>query len=520
MDERRRRRRERRERRNILIRRFKAEGKSIHRIARELECDPKTVRHVLKRQPKPPVPSHPPRPSLLDPFKPLIRELVLVKGLTAVRVLRDLQAVGYQGGYGILKIYIRTIRPKPTQRPHLRFETDKAEQGQVDLSPYTVLLGEVPTGVVCFSLILGYSRWQFLHFVLHADAHTVCHSHVLAFEELGGVPHEILYDRMKQVVLESYRDEVIYHPLFEALVGYYGFRAVPLAPGYKEGKGKVENGFRYQEHSFLQGRQFHDLADLNAQAARWLIEVARVRIHRTTQKRPVDLIDEERPYLIKLPERRFDAAVREPHIVGDDFCVSYLNHRYSVPPRYAGHQAWVRVLEGQIEVEVGGKTVAVHQVQPGRFGRHMLPEHEAEFRATSTSHKVAAAQFLKLGSAAEGFIEGLREMHRGAAGYHMSRIVALAGRVGIPRVAEALRHASRYGAFSYQAVDRIVAAKPPVLPPPTVAATASIPTAVAAYLKGSGAYQRPLTHYQRLVQSVEAAPPTPAATKSEDNDGN
>jgi len=508
--ERRRRRRERRQRRNNLIRRLKAEGRSIRAIARELDCDRKTVRRVLKKKARP---KAPPRPSLLDPFRPLIRELVLHKELTTERVLRDIRAVGYPGGYTILKDYIRTFRPRARRRPHLRFETAPGEQGQVDLSPYTVLLAEVPTQVVCFSLVLGFSRWQFIRFVLHADAHAVCHGHVLAFEEAGGVPHEILYDRMKQVVLESYRDEVVFHPLFEALVGHYGFRAVPLAPGYKEGKGKVEAGFWYLERSLLMGREFHDLADLNAQAARWLREVAWVRVHRTTQRRPRDLLDEERPRLIPLPERGFDAAVREPHLVGDDFCVAYLNHRYSVPPRYTGQQAWVRVLEGQLEIEVGGETVAEHQVQPGRFGRHILPEHEAEFRRTSTSRHALKAQFLRLGSAAEGFIEGLCEAHRGAAGYHMSRILQLAGRVGVARVAAALRHAARYGAYSYQAVDRIVAAKPPPTPPPATTAASSVPATVAAYLKGAGSHQRSLDDYQRLVQSVEAAPPTtPDAT--------
>jgi transposase len=514
--ERRERRRERRERRRTLIRRLTAEGRSIRAIARELACDPKTVRRVLKQRRRPPAP---PSPSLLDPFRPLIRELVLRKELTAERVLRDIRAVGYRGGYSILKVFIRSFRPAPLTRPHLRFETDPGEQGQVDLSPYTVLLGGVPTDVVCFSFVLGFSRWQFVRFVRHAEAHAVCHSHVLAFEEAGGVPHEILYDRMKQIVLESYRDGVIFHPLFETLVAHYGFRAVPLAPGYKEGKGKVENPFRYLWLSFLQGREFHDLADLNAQAARWLCEVARVRIHRTTQRRPLDLLDEERPHLIPLPPRRFDAALRQPHVVGDDFCVPFANHRYSMPPHYAGHQAWVHVLEGQLTIKVGDETVAVHQVQPGPHGRHLLPEHEAEFRATSTSRHVLAARFRELGSTAEAFMQGLCDVRRGAAGYHMSRILELAARVGVPRVAAALRHAARYGAFSYQAVERIVAAKAPPAPPPAVTPAASVPTTIAAYLTGAGAFQRPLADYQRLIRSGETVPPTPAAPSSEEHHG-
>ena len=53
--------------------------------------------------------------------------------LTAERVLEDIRAVGYGGGYTILKEYIRTFRPKSARRPHERFETEPGEQAQVDL---------------------------------------------------------------------------------------------------------------------------------------------------------------------------------------------------------------------------------------------------------------------------------------------------------------------------------------------------------------------------------------------------
>src|SRR5262249_1182704 len=61
---------------------------------------------------------------------------------------------------------------------------------------------------------------------------------------------------------------------------------VPLAPGYKEGKGKVENPFKYVEGNFLAGRTFHDLADLNRQARKWLDETPRVRVHRPPPPQP------------------------------------------------------------------------------------------------------------------------------------------------------------------------------------------------------------------------------------------
>jgi transposase len=464
----------------------------------------KTVRRLVR-----PHKARKARPSRLDPFRPVIRKLVVTDGLSAVLVLEEIRALGYAGGYSILKDFVRTVRPKSVRRPHLRFETAPGEQGQVDLSPYEVLIADVLTAVVCFSMIFCFSRWQFLRFFLHADAHTVCHAHVLAFEEAGGVPGEILYDRMKQVVIESHRHKVVMHPLFEAMRVHYGsFKAVPLAPGYKEGKGKVENPFRYVEGNFLPRVRtgVRDVDELNARGAAWLKDTARVREHGTTHELPADRLDIERPHLGPLPPHRFDAAEVVERLVGDDFCVAWEANRYSVPPHFVGHAAKVRVLEGVVEVEVGKQTIARHALREGRYKRYILPEHEAEFRERSTSRHVLEEQFLRVGPAARDFVDGLIAEHGGAAGYHMSRILGLAQSTSVGRVAEALRHAVRYGAFDFNAVARIVAGRTdqPYAAPPS---PAPLPARITEYLRGAGDHQRPLRAYQQMVQKLKKEPP-------------
>lgn len=479
--------------------------------------DRKTVRSVVRPKAR----KQRPRPSLLDPFRPLIRKLVLEDELTAERVLQDIRAVGYTGSYTILKEYIRTFRPKKSsKRAHERFETDPGVQGQVDLSPYTVILGEVPTKVVCFSMVFGFSRWQYIRFLLHADARSVCHCHVLAFEAAGGVPHEILYDRMKQIVIESYKDGVVFHPLFELLVEKYGFTAIPLAPGYKEGKGKVEEPFRPIEDDFLKGRRFHDLEDLNRQAVGWFHRREQ-RIHRTTHEQPKMRLDQERPLLISLPFERFDAAQVEPRSVGDDYCIPWETNRYSVPPSYVGKTTWARVLEGELEVIFDNEVIARHRLRDTRHKRYVLPEHEVEFRQHSTSRHVLAEQFARLGSCAGEFVDGLREAKGAAAGYHMSRILQLADKVGVLRVSEALRHASRYGAFDAHAVERILTGRHPARSKaePRQATSTVLPSAVAEFLKGAGSFQRSVQAYERLARHAAADPPAGAQPNEEDNHG-
>jgi hypothetical protein len=171
-----------------------------------------------------------------------------------------------------------------------------------------------------------------------------------------------------------------------------------------------------------------------------------------------------------------------------------------------GHTVKLRVLEGQLEVWVGREVVTAHRLRDTRNKRYILPEHEAEFRERSTSRHVLREQFVRLGPAARDFEDGLIAEHRGAAGYHMSRILDLAQRVGGPRVAEALRHAVRYGAFDFNAVARIVQGKTdqPVLAP---APTGPLPERIHEYLRGVGEHQRPLRAYEEMLRKLRKTEP-------------
>jgi transposase len=49
-------------------------------------------------------------------------------------------------------------------------------------------------------MVLGYSRLIWARFVLHHDLQAVLRCHMAPFAAIGGVPHEILYDRIKAAV--------------------------------------------------------------------------------------------------------------------------------------------------------------------------------------------------------------------------------------------------------------------------------------------------------------------------------
>ena len=136
-----------------------------------------------------------------------------------------------------------------------------------------------------FSLVLGYSRLIWARFVAHQDLQTVLLCHIAAFTALGGVPREILYDRMKTAVIgEDAEAHIVYNRALIDFAGHYRFHPKACRPYRAKPKGEVERPFRYIREDFFLARTFRNLDDLNAQLADWLGTVANPRAHATTRR--------------------------------------------------------------------------------------------------------------------------------------------------------------------------------------------------------------------------------------------
>jgi transposase len=132
--------------------------------------------------------------------------------------------------------------------------------------------------------VLGFSRLTWAGFVLHQDMQTVLRCHMAAFEAIGGVPNEILYDRMKTAVIGGAGGSVVYNRALVDFAQHYGFQPKACRPYRAKTKGKVERPYRYIREDFFLARSFRNLDDLNAQLRHWLDTVANPRVHATTQR--------------------------------------------------------------------------------------------------------------------------------------------------------------------------------------------------------------------------------------------
>jgi transposase len=217
------------------------QGLSIQEISSVTGFDRKTVRKYL-RDPEA-APRYGPRPrgpSKLDEFKPYLEERMKAGVWNARVLMRELRVRGYNGGYTILTDWLHPQRQSAGVVAVRRFETPPGRQAQVDWGQLGSLeVRDSERKLWAFTLTLGYSRMMMAEAGLDQKLGTLLRMHEEAFRQLGGVPEEILYDRMKTVWQEvDARGEIVWNPVFLDFSRYWGFRPRLCRPTGPRPRGK------------------------------------------------------------------------------------------------------------------------------------------------------------------------------------------------------------------------------------------------------------------------------------------
>src|SRR6201996_7663948 len=358
------------------------QGVSVSAIARRLELDRKTVRRYIAQGLEPPsYGPRAPRATLLRTFEPYLRQRVAAfPQLSGRRLHRELRDLGYTGGYTILTDLLREIRPVEASPFEVRFETPPGRQAQVDFAYFRTVFTDEP-GVEriiwLFSMVLGHSRMLWGRFVLHQDLQTLLRCHTAAFEALGGVPEQILYDRMRTVFNREDPDtsHIVYNRTLLPFARHYGYLPKACKAYRAKTKGKVERPFRYIRADFFLGRTFRNLDDLNAQFRQWLDQVANARVHATTRRVVAEYFAEERPALQPLTAGAFQAVLRLERRITRDGMVSVDGNLYSVPNSTRRRTVEVHSTANEVRILEDGAVIAVHPVLDGRGQRRIIAGH-------------------------------------------------------------------------------------------------------------------------------------------------
>jgi transposase len=433
------------------------QGLNASQIARELALDSRTVSYWLTQEHfRPRQPAQ--RSSKLDPFKATIVRMLERYPYSAAQIFQRLRAQGFDGGYSLVKSYVRTVRPR-RQAAFLTLAFAPGECAQVDWGAFgSVPVGQTQRRLSFFVMVLCYSRMLYVEFTVSQtmEHFLACHQH--AFEFFGGIPQKVMVDNLKSAVLQRALGEA---PVFNAkyldFATHTGFTIVPCNVGKGNEKGRVENGVGYVKKNFLAGLELPDFSALNPAARHWLDTVANVRLHGETRHKPTDLWHKERPTLRPLPPHPFDIATVSQVRASRQFRITLDTNRYSVPAHYAGQALTLKTYPDRLCVYMGDKLIARHARRYDRFQDFENPDHPKpllEQRKKARDHQLFR-RFLALSPQAEAYYRQLEE-RRLNPHHHVRKIVALSDIYDAQAVARAMQDALTYEAFSSEYIANLL----------------------------------------------------------------
>jgi transposase len=284
----------------------------------------------------------------------------------------------YSGSYSAVRRMVAAIQANLPPQATVRLDFAPGEAAQVDFGAGPFLIDPASNQrrrAWCFVMTLCWSRHQYVEFVWDQTVATWLGCHRRAFEWFASVPARLIIDNPKCAITKACMHDPLVQRAYAECAEGYAFRIEACPPADPAKKGIVESGVKYVKGNFLPTRSFRDLADLNDQARRWVLEEAGVRIHGTTREQPLARFELERPLLRCLPALAPDLGSWHRVVLHRDCHVQHERVLYSAPYTLIGKILWLRATDSCVSVFHEYQLVATHV--RGRIAgqRLSVPEH-------------------------------------------------------------------------------------------------------------------------------------------------
>ena len=225
-------------------------------------------------------------------------------------------------------------------------------------------------------LVLGYSRHCFLWPLQRQTLEEVIAGLESAWAFFGGIPRYLVLDNFPAALAGPDALNPVLTKGFLEYSQHRGFIADPARVRHPKDKPKVERGIQYARERFFKGGEFRDLADVREQAVRWCRDVAGLRIHGTTHRKPLAVFqDEERQALLPWDGEAYEIADWREAKVHQDHHIQCRSALYSVPSSLCppGRKVEAKVDSKLVRIYYQGQLIKTHMRQ-AKGGRATDPQ--------------------------------------------------------------------------------------------------------------------------------------------------
>lgn len=249
-----------------------------------------------------------------------------------------------------------------------RFETQAGKQAQFDLKEKVTIIDKLgnKTKVNIATLTLGFSRLNVRKVVLDTSYETVVSFLACAFEEIDGVPEELVIDNIKCLVDTPRKngEDAIINSKFTQFAKDYNIKILPCMPYRPQTKGKTETQNKVPSQLKNYNGEYEDLHEVHQK-----LEVINTEdnesISQATNFPAVFLYKREKDKLQALPSKE----VREHYylklkevVVSNESLISYKSNKYSVPKEYIGKKVGRTIKNNKLQIYYNNKIITVHQI--------------------------------------------------------------------------------------------------------------------------------------------------------------
>ena len=354
----------------VEVRRRVLTGELSKRAAcREYEIHWQTLEKILSHSEPPGYQTTKPRPSIVDPFLPIIEEILKSdrqvhrkQHHTARRIFERLRDEhGYVGGETIVKDAVRAWRQH--HREVFLPLSHPPGEAQVDFGFADVWLEGELTKVALFVMTLPYSDAIFIQAFPRECTEVFLEGHRRAFEFFGGVPTRISYDNSKIAVaaFTGSRDRKVTKE-FQRLKSHYLFVDHFCLVRRPNEKGHVERLVDFSRSNFLVPvPRVDSLEVLNVRLA----DDCQKDLQRQLRGKAApksELLDEERQQFFRpIPVQTFESHRIVLTDANSLSLVRFDRNDYSVPTKYAHRPLTVVATVDEVRIVFENRLVARHQ---------------------------------------------------------------------------------------------------------------------------------------------------------------
>ena len=441
--------------------------------------------------------SEAPSEELLGPWADQVYRWLNVERLQLTRIQELLAARGCHVAYSSLRFVARR-NWRGRSRSAVRMEdTPPGEVAELDFGRLG-LIHDPETGrrrtAWALIVVLAYSRHSFVWPTFSQKLEDVIMGLEAAWAFFGGIPRYLVIDNFPAAVAGA---DALHPRLTRGFLEYSqhrGFITDPARVRHPKDKPHVERGVQYVRERFFRGSNFASLEEMRSAARRWCLDVAGLRVHGTTRRRPLQVFpDEERQALAPWDGEPYEVTHWRTAKVHPDHHVVCQYALYSVPSSLCppGQRVEIGLGSKLAPIYHGGRLLKLHPRQP-RGGRST---DAADYPTELTAYTLRAPEGIKRNAAEQGpaVAEFADRLFDGPLPWAKVRqghkLVRLGQRYTPERLDDACRRALDVDLIDVRRVERILVqalerSEAPERPQPLPAGRFARPGSVFAHAKG------------------------------------